>query len=225
VQETQKTHPFFREQTRGRMYRRSIEKRSRKLDDWPRRVDHDVLDLATRTWTRTVDKTRLVYVENVPFEAPAYSTGHRVRVHRTANGDWYAELIDGYHKGRTFELKPYDVEALDEYGNHPEKVPRQEIQDDVEDHLAQMVESEEPRVDDTPTEPEAPSTEAEDEDDVQHLSLLEARARVGRALDDHPQKADMVQELVDQDILYDNMPAHEADDIATRFKKAQHAQS
>ncbi len=223
VHEQKKSHPFFREKTRGEMYRRSIEERSRKLDDWPRRVDHDVLDLATRTWTRTVDKTRLVYVENVPFEAPTYACGHKVRVHRTAGGDWYAELIDGYHKGRTFELKPYDVEALDDYENHPGKVPRQDIQDDVEDHLAQLVESEDPNVEDTAAEPTAPSTQAETEDDVERLSLLKARARVGRALGEIDGKAELIQELVDQDVLYDNMPASEADDIATRLTTAQTA--
>ena len=223
VEEANKDHPFFRDQVRGKMYRRSLEERSRKLDDWPRRVDHDVLDLATRTWERTVDKTRLVYVDNVPFEAPAYATGHRVRVHRTANGEWYATLIDGYHKGESFELKPYDVEALDEYENHPAKVPRQEIQDDVDDHLAQLVESEQPEVDDTPADPEAPATESTEEP-TDTLTLLEARAQVGRALREQgiEDPTGYIQDLVDAGVLTGGMSPDEVDRV-TRKLTAQTA--
>lgn len=223
VQEAQKDHPFYRSRTRGEMYRTSLERRSRRVEDWPRRVDHDVLDLATRTWTRTVDKTRLLYVEGVPFEAPVYATGHRVRVHRTAAGDWYATLVDGYHKGETFELTPYDVQALDDWEDTPNQVPRQDVREDVRDHLAQLGSDETPDVEDTAAEPEAPATGADEADDVQRLSLLEARARVGRALGTIDDKADLIQELVDQGVLYDQMPAHEADDIATRLTHAQTA--
>jgi len=186
-------------------------------------VDHDVLDLATRTWERTVDKTRLVYVDNVPFEAPAYATGHRVRVHRTANGEWYATLIDGYHKGESFELKPYDVEALDEYENHPGKVPRQEIQDDVDDHLAQLVDSDEPEVDDTPADPEAPVIEATEEP-TDTLTLLEARAQVGRALREEgiDDPAGYIQDLVDVGVLTEGMSPDEVDRV-TRKLTAQTA--
>lgn len=219
VQEQQKEHPFFRDEKRGDMYRQSLREMAHVRDDWPRRVDHDVLDLATRTWTRTVDKTRLLYVENVPFEAPAYATGHRVRVHRTANGDWYATLIDGYHKGETFELKPYDVKKLDDWEDTPERVPRQDVREDVDDHLAQLVDSDDLDVDDTASTPEAPSTEATDQDDPERLSLLEARARVGRTLREEgiDDPADLIQELVDQDVIYKGIPAPELDDIARRL--------
>jgi len=78
-------------------------------------------------------------------------------------------------------------------------------------------------VEETTTQPEAPSTQAEDDTDVERLSLLQARARVGRALDDLDDKADIIQELVDQDLLYDQMPAPEADQIANRLTTAQTA--
>lgn len=225
VQEQTKDHPFYRSQKRGQMYRESLRAMAKAREDWPRRVDHDVLDLATRTWTRKVDKTRLVYVENVPFEAPTFATGHRVRVHRTMNGDWYATLIDGYHKGESFELKPYDVGALDDFENRPDRVPRQDVREDVADHLAQLVPSEDLQVEDTAAEPESPSTDAQDEDEPERLSLLEARARVGRTLRDEglDDPSDLIQELVDNDVLYKGIPAPEVDDIATRLTTTQAA--
>lgn len=225
VQEHHKEHPLYRQKKRGKMYRESLRQRSQQVEDWPLLVEQDVLDLATRTWTRTADATRLIWVENVPFEVPDYAAGKKVRVHRTMNGDWMGEMINGYHKGKTFDLKPAQIGLLDEWETRPDRVPIQDLESDVDDHLAQLVPQEELDVDDHAQEVDAPSTRKEEADEPQPMTLLDARAHVGRELRKVgiTEPADYIQELVDAGVLYDAMPRSEVEHVSTTLLQAESA--
>ena len=226
VQEHKMNHPLYREHTRGELYRTSMQERAEQVQDWPRTVEQDVLDLATRTWMRTADSTRLIWVENVPFEVPDYAAGKKVRVHRTMNGDWMGEMVDGYHKGTTFDLKPAQIGLLDEWETRPDRVPIQDLESDVDDHLAQLIPQEDLGIDDEHTqEVDAPSTRVEDPDTPEPLTLLDARAHVGRELRKAgiTEPADYIQELVDAGVLYDTMPVAEVEQISDTLLQVESA--
>ena len=209
-QERHKPHPWMPDQTRGAAYQQSIIKHARQVDEpWPRRVDADLLDHTLRTWTRVVTKAREVRVENIIFEAPAYAAGETVRVYRTANGQWLGELVTGYHKGGSFQLKPYNTAAVDRYERTlRESVYRDEVESaakdileetevgiqaakeqEVEDLMAGGGQGEDApvplRPDATPVQPTGPAADVAadaDEPEEQRMPLLDVRATAGKRL-------------------------------------------
>ena len=223
VREHSKAHPWFRQRTRGELFQRSISRRAREVDTpWPRRVDADLLDLATRTWTRKVTKAREVLVENLLFEAPHYAAGETIRVHRTMNGEWRGELVTGYRKGGSFKLTPYDPAEVDAY----ERTQRPKVYSDHTSALAddelQRLETEQEEAEqevetvltneptgDTGRDVERPDSSPATSDAPEGMPLIEVRKVAGQSLKrlgmSQEKASAAIQKLVDADALTGGM--------------------
>ncbi len=183
VEQHHETHPTKRASTRGQLYQQST------LRHRPRRCPTGLLDVAARTWERKADKTRLLYIDSVPYEVPAYAASQWVRIHKNVSGDLVGELIDGYRAGKPFTVKPYDFAAVDDFSGRPQVWSQERARAAKEEAAAARLGYQEqnavrplvPRGE--PFEPDTPFAEvARRAAEPERLAPLEARARVGRAL-------------------------------------------
>lgn len=108
--------------TRQQIYQQSI------LRTRPRKVNVDLMQIATRTWTRRVSQELAVSVEGQEFKVPQYvhntwTNGKQIRVYRNLQGQWLGELLDA--AGKPFELTAFETVTMGTYsGNHKETMAR-----------------------------------------------------------------------------------------------------
>lgn len=218
IDEQEKEHPT-RPGKRGELYQRSV--RERKEEGHPIRTAPDhVLDLAARTWRRYADETRMVSIDNKKLEVPKFAADKWVRIHRNLEGDFVGELINGYRKGEYFPVEPYDFASVD-FETEKEKRIRQEVRNDTRRELAEAAdEPTYPEPDGEEAEADSPFDAAETPDQAPsatELSLLQARAAVGKALRrsgvDDEDHQDTLDQLVNEQVLHDGITRQEVDDV------------
>jgi hypothetical protein len=245
VREHSNRHPWFRKRSRGQVYQVSLVQRAREVEGpWPRSVEVDLLDLATRTWIRDVTKAREVSVEGLLFEAPNYAKEETIRVHRTAQGDWMGELLSSYREGETFRLKPYRPEEVDNYERtrRPE-VYRDKVQGLAEEELDEVESRQEEaeqevedlmsgeahdgktgqevdRPDSETIEPDAPALRA---DDAEGLPLIRVRQAAGEILDrigvGQQTRKDIIDKLVRGDVLKPGMTRKDVENTIDQLRE------
>lgn len=182
----QRPHPWTPTVTRGAVYRQSILRRSREVDAWPKTVDVDVLDLATRRWTRTVTAAREISIDGIVFEAPGYAAKQKVQAYRSVSGEWMAELLTGPRIGKVFRIEPYVPAALHEWErrqkNSYQETMDTEAKNSFRDLSAAQGDGDIRQMDakDHTIEPTGPVIHA-DEDEGK-LTVLDARSIAGRLL-------------------------------------------
>ncbi len=228
IQEHARRHPVRRSRTRGALYQQSV---LRHPAGAPRTVDADLLRLTARTYERKADATRLISIENVPYEVPAFAAGQWVRVHMNADGELRGELVDGYRAGEPFVVKLYQFAGLDDFSGRAHTYQqrmaaeaRRELERIGEDSKRAQETLEEAAGDSAkprplmptgnPVTPDSPFTHAEGERieaRTDTLTAFEAKARIGRAL---RQAGISLAHLDFTPFIRDVMTSEEADEAA-----------
>lgn len=211
IAEHEKPHPTLRKRLRGAMYQQSI------LQHRPMEVEADVLMLALRTWERRAGADRMVSIDGQPLEVPAFAAGKHVRIHQNLHGEFVGELIDGF-RNEPFPVRPYKFQSLGIFDQTPHRTYSQRVQAEVKNdlkvrtlrHAAEKV------------RPESPFVEARkiEEAPAPGLTLLEARAEIGRSLravrrSDMPASIipQLLQGLEDRGNIYDGIDRADVQNI------------
>lgn len=114
--------------TRRDIYQQSI------LQNRPRTVDTDLMQIATRTWLRRVGADLSISVEGTKFKVPQYAgstwtNGKQVRVYQNMSGEWLGELVEAY--GKPFVLQPFQATPYGEFTGSPKQTFRDRIKADI----------------------------------------------------------------------------------------------
>jgi len=163
----------------------------------------------------------MISIRNKKFEVPKFAAEKWVRVHRNLDGDFVGELINGYRKGEYFPVEPYDFAGVDDFDTEKEKRIRQEVHSDTRRELTEAAaEPTYPEPDGEEAEVNSPFDAAETPDQAPsatELSLLQARAAVGKALRQSGVGDDFLKEkldeAVDNQVLRDGMTREEVDNV------------
>jgi transposase InsO family protein len=214
IQEHDKTHPV-RSGTRGDAYQQSLLRHSLRT------VDADLLDLAARTWERRADATCKITIDGVPYEVPYFAAEQSVRVHRHPDGRLVGELVDGYRAGDPFQITPYEFADLDEQRERRQTYA-EEIAEQARENQKVRALKPEPENED----PETVFDEPQAQGGPVRVRLFDARERVGQILHQHlpGDRADHhLRRLVEEGVLYDNMPEPQLDEVLELIRNEEHA--